>query len=184
MLASAGTATALVLFAGMNASISICMALSCGFTGVAVADIGVDIPNEAAVNLLDTGSATYVGYNAVELTLTCDSINVYVLSTDALGTLEPMTTIASSYREVSTLGFTPMNTLVYMQMGTYDLTAVPLFGPLAINVLANVATEGLDGAATYTTNNATIYLLRRGIIGAVNNPMIGAYYSGLTQWPV
>jgi hypothetical protein len=184
MLVSAGTVTAPASFAGMDAGISIRMVPYCSFTGAAVADVGVDIPNESAANLLDTGSGTYAGYNAVESTPTCDSINAHVLSMDTPGTLEPMTTTASSYREASTLGFTPTNTPVYMQMGTHDLTAVPSFGPSAMNVLTNVATEGLDGTAAYTTNDTTTYPLRRGTIGAVNNPMIGAYYSGSTQWPV
>jgi hypothetical protein len=165
----------------MNASISICIALSCSFTRAAVADISVNIPNKAAANLLDTRSATYAGYNAVESTLTYNSINTHILSTNAPGTLKPITTTASSYREASTLRFTPTNMLVYMQIGTYNLTAVPSFSPSAINVLANIATEGLDRAATYTTNNATTYLLRQETIGAVNNPIISAYYSRLTQ---
>jgi hypothetical protein len=42
-----------------------------------------------------------------------------------------------------------------MRMDTHDLTAVPLFCPSAMNVLANVTTEGFDGVAAYATNDTT-----------------------------
>jgi hypothetical protein len=184
ILVSADTATAPASFAGMSACISTYMAPSCTFTGADVANIGVDVPNEAAANLLDTVSASYAGYNAVKSTPTRDGINAHLLSTNALGTLDPMATTASSYRGASTLGFTPTNTPGFMRMNADDFTAVPSFGPSAMSMLANVATEGMDGAAAYTTNDTTTYPLRRGTVGAINDPTLGAYYGETTHWPV
>jgi hypothetical protein len=168
----------------MSTCISTYIAPSCTFTEADVANISVNVPNKAAANLLDTVSASYAGYNAVESTPTRDSINAHLLSTTALGTLDPIATTASSYRGASTLRFMPTNTPGFIQMNADDFTAVPSFGPLAISMLANIATEGIDSAAAYTTNNTTTYPLRRETVGAINNPTLSAYYSETTHWPV
>jgi hypothetical protein len=183
ILASAGTATTATSFAGMNAAVSPCTAPCCSFTAADAAHIGVDVPNEAAANLFDTVGASYAERNTAVYTPTCDSVNAHSLSSTALGTAESMATTASSYRETSTLGLTPTNTPVYMQMDTRVPTAVPSLGHTAMHVLANAATKESHGAAGYTTNNATPCPLKRGTIGAVDNPTLGAYHAGTTHWP-
>jgi hypothetical protein len=169
MLASAGTATAATSFAGMNAGVVQCPAPCCSFTAADAAHIGVDVPNEAAANLFDTVGASYAECSTAVYTPTCDSVNVHSLSSTALGTAESMATTASSYRETSTLGLMQTNTPVYTQMDSRLPTAVPS--------LDHTAVHG------YTTNNTTPCPLKRGTIGAVDNPTLGACDAGTTHWP-